>query len=74
MHSDLSPHLHTDTCNAIIAQLKACHQQYPWLKFTGQCNAIDREMRVCLKGEYEANRWKNRQHAQERQRRQASRP
>ncbi|XP_073461642.1 COX assembly mitochondrial protein 2 homolog isoform X2 [Aquarana catesbeiana] len=54
--ADLSPHLHTDECNVIINMLKRCHTENKFLKYFGQCNDIDREMRKCLRGEYENNR------------------
>ncbi|KAG8563135.1 hypothetical protein GDO81_015953 [Engystomops pustulosus] len=62
--ADLSPHLHTEECNVIINLLKQCHLDNKFLKYFGQCNEIDREMRKCLRKEYEDKRDESRARSQ----------
>ncbi|GFN93035.1 cox assembly mitochondrial protein 2 [Plakobranchus ocellatus] len=59
MHSDLSPHLHSDECNALIAALKKCHADNPFKRFLGVCTEADRQMTNCLKRERESKRRAN---------------
>ncbi|CAL1529121.1 unnamed protein product [Lymnaea stagnalis] len=59
MHPDLSPHLHTEECNEVIAALKKCHKDNPFKKIFGACNELDQAMTKCLKQERELKRQMN---------------
>lgn len=49
MHTNLDPHLHTDECNALIAQLKACYEERRIGKFFGACTKLDHQVWMCTK-------------------------
>lgn len=53
MHTDLSPHLHTQECNKIIEALNKCHEENSLLRngLFGVCDKLYHEMRACTKRE-----------------------
>ncbi|KAJ8983543.1 hypothetical protein NQ317_006588 [Molorchus minor] len=59
MHTDLSPHLHTEKCNELVEMLRQCHVDHPIGKFFGFCNSFDHQMTKCMKAERLARRAKN---------------
>ncbi|XP_072397812.1 COX assembly mitochondrial protein 2 homolog [Diabrotica undecimpunctata] len=65
MHTDLSAHLHTESCNRIIELLKKCHAEYPFRKFFGKCNSENSLMNACLKQERLARRDRNMEKSKE---------
>ena len=65
MHPDLSPHLHTSECNALIAELQKCYQENKVKKYFGVCNRLDTAMTRCLMKEIEQNRRRNNALAQQ---------
>uniref|UniRef100_A0A6M2DR29 COX assembly mitochondrial protein n=1 Tax=Xenopsylla cheopis TaxID=163159 RepID=A0A6M2DR29_XENCH len=64
MHSDLSPHLHSDECNILIQRLQNCHKENTFTKFLGACNEIDTELKKCLRKDREVKRRKNKEIAE----------
>ncbi|XP_046394398.1 COX assembly mitochondrial protein 2 homolog isoform X2 [Ischnura elegans] len=67
MHPDLSPHLHTEECNLLINELKACHEENKFRKFLGVCNDLDKKLTDCLRKERQANRQANYEKSKRRQ-------
>lgn len=68
MHPDLSSHLHTDKCNAMISSWRQCRADHVVLQFTGYCNTHYSAMLQCLKEERIARRAENFRKSQEWQR------
>ncbi|KAL8603970.1 hypothetical protein ACOMHN_039014 [Nucella lapillus] len=65
MHPDLSHHLHTPECNAMIEALKRCHVEHSVRMYMGFCNDLERVMTKCLKQERLERRRLNRIKAKE---------
>ncbi|KAJ8930424.1 hypothetical protein NQ314_016750 [Rhamnusium bicolor] len=59
MHTDLSPHLHSEKCNELIKLLQQCHKENPFARLLGKCNSEDHKMTKCLKEERLARRKNN---------------
>ncbi|GAU95615.1 hypothetical protein RvY_07205 [Ramazzottius varieornatus] len=66
MHSDPSPHLHTEKCNKLVAKLVQCRFEHPYAKFIGYCNDIDFAMTKCFREEKTSKRLENNKRATER--------
>lgn len=56
MHTDLSPHLHTEECNKFIYAYKKCMENNFFSKFFGHCDRHEHWMSKCLKKERLARR------------------
>ncbi|XP_075234218.1 COX assembly mitochondrial protein 2 homolog isoform X2 [Lycorma delicatula] len=56
MHTNLSPHLHTDECNLLIKELSECLGNNRFRKFLLVCDDLEVKVEQCLKKEIIAKR------------------